>query len=124
MQPQWQIWFLAIRPKTLILSFCPVLIGTFLAFKEHTFHGLTFLFTLLTALGIQIAANLANDYFDFVKGADTARAQRADARHTVWADEPLQHPQSDAPRFCADGGLWILFDLGGRRRIAFLVFYR
>ncbi len=72
MQPQWKIWFLAIRPKTLVLSFCPVLIGTFLAFKEHSFHGLTCLFTLLTALGIQIAANLANDYFDFLKGADTA----------------------------------------------------
>lgn len=81
MMPQWQIWFLAIRPKTLILSCCPVLIGTFLAFKEHTFNGLTCLFTLLTALGIQIAANLANDYFDFVKGADT-KARKGPIRVT------------------------------------------
>ena len=66
------IWLLAIRPKTLAASLSPILIGTAMALKTGFFDLLTFLFTLLTGLGIQIATNLANDYFDYKKGADTS----------------------------------------------------
>lgn len=66
-----QIWTLAIRPKTLIASISPVLIGTTLSIKIGSFDWLIFLCTLCTALGIQITTNLANDYFDYLKGADT-----------------------------------------------------
>ena len=65
------MWIQAARPKTIVASLCPVLIGGTLALNEHHTHPLLFLFTLLTALGIQVSTNLANDYFDFVKGADT-----------------------------------------------------
>jgi 1,4-dihydroxy-2-naphthoate octaprenyltransferase len=67
-----KIFLLAIRPKTLAASLCPVLMGTAMALKSGAFDALVFLSTLLTALAIQIATNLANDYFDFKKGADTA----------------------------------------------------
>lgn len=60
----------ATRPKTLIVSICPVLLGTALALKEGFFEPLTLLFLLLTGLGVQITTNLANDWLDFVKGAD------------------------------------------------------
>lgn len=66
------IWLQAARPKTLIATLSPVTLGSVCALKTGVFHPLTFLFTLLTALGIQIGTNLANDYFDCVKGADTA----------------------------------------------------
>ncbi|HEY2811220.1 MAG TPA: 1,4-dihydroxy-2-naphthoate polyprenyltransferase [Rhabdochlamydiaceae bacterium] len=66
-------WILASRPKTLVAALSPVLIGTTIALSEGIFHPLAFLFTLLTAMGIQILTNLANDYFDFIKGADTAQ---------------------------------------------------
>lgn len=66
------VWTLAARPKTLIASISPVLIGTTLAITQGCFHFTTFMMTLATALAIQITTNLANDYFDFVKGADTA----------------------------------------------------
>ena len=68
----YRVFLLAIRPKTLAASVCPVLVGTAMALKAGSFDFYTFLFTLLTGLEIQIATNLANDYFDFKKGADTA----------------------------------------------------
>jgi 1,4-dihydroxy-2-naphthoate octaprenyltransferase len=67
-----RVWLLAIRPKTLIASVSPVLIGTTLALSDGFFNPFLFLVTLLTAIGIQISTNLANDYFDFLKGADNA----------------------------------------------------
>ena len=68
-----QIWISAARPKTLAAGFSPVLLGTTLALFEGSFNLLLFLMTLVTALGIQISANFANDYFDFIKGADTVK---------------------------------------------------
>lgn len=66
-----QVWTQAARPKTLVAGISPVLIGTTIAICQGRFNLTIFLFTLLTALGIQIGTNLSNDYFDFIKGADT-----------------------------------------------------
>ncbi len=59
---------LASRPKTWIASLSPVCIGASLA--PHL-HERLFVLTLLFSLFIQIGTNFANDYFDFVNGADT-----------------------------------------------------
>ena len=64
-------WILAIRPKTLPAAIAPVVIGTAMAFGDGVFHGPSALMALSAALFIQIGTNLANDYFDFKKGADT-----------------------------------------------------
>ena len=66
-----QVWVHASRPKTLVIGISPVLIGATLAISQGLFHPLLFLFTLATAMAIQIGTNLANDYFDCLKGADT-----------------------------------------------------
>jgi 1,4-dihydroxy-2-naphthoate octaprenyltransferase len=65
-------WILAIRPQTLPAAIAPVVIGTAMAFGDGLFHGPSALMALSAALCIQIGTNLANDYFDFKKGADTA----------------------------------------------------
>ena len=70
---------MAIRLKTLGASVAPVLLGGAIAFHSGThlkassekFHLLTFLMTLLGAMLLQVGSNLANDYFDFIKGSDT-----------------------------------------------------
>ncbi len=67
------IWIQAARPKTLIASISPVLIASIVARTHGEFSFLTFLFTLLTAIGIQVVTNFANDYFDFLKGSDTKK---------------------------------------------------
>jgi len=65
-------WILAIRPKTLPAAIAPVAIGTAMAYGDGLFHAPSALMALSAALCIQIGTNLANDYFDFKKGADTA----------------------------------------------------
>ena len=64
-------WILAIRPQTLPAAIAPVMIGTAMAFGDGLFSPLAAFMALVAALCIQIGTNLANDYFDFKKGADT-----------------------------------------------------
>ncbi len=64
-------WLLAIRPKTLPAALAPVLVGTALAAADGTFALGPALAAALGALLLQIGSNIANDYFDYLKGADT-----------------------------------------------------
>src|SRR5215208_496651 len=64
-------WILAARPATLPAAVVPVLVGAAAALSEGAqFRGKIFLMTLICALLIQIGTNFANDYSDFVRGAD------------------------------------------------------
>ena len=64
-------WLLAIRPKTLLASIAPVTLGFSIAYIEKNSINIpTALVTMLCALALQIASNLANDYLDAVKGVD------------------------------------------------------
>jgi 1,4-dihydroxy-2-naphthoate octaprenyltransferase len=67
-----QAWTLAARPKTLTAAVAPVLVGTGLAAHDGALAVPPALAALLGAILIQIATNLANDYYDFVRGGDTA----------------------------------------------------
>lgn len=68
----WNIWWLAIRPKTLPAAAAGVTMGGALAWRDGVFRPDAFLVCLLAALLLQIGSNLANDVFDFERGADTA----------------------------------------------------
>lgn len=67
-----QAWLMAIRPKTLPAAVAPVVVGTALAWADGVFVLLPAVAALVAALLIQIGTNLANDYFDYVQGADVA----------------------------------------------------
>lgn len=70
-----RLWWLAARPKTLPAALAPVLVGTVMAASAGLAHWPAAFAALLGALLIQVGTNFANDYFDFLKGADTvARA--------------------------------------------------
>lgn len=68
---KFRIWFLASRPKTLWAGIAPVTMGSSMAFADGLFHWPSALAALLCSILIQIGTNFANDYFDFVHGADT-----------------------------------------------------
>src|SRR2546423_9205631 len=78
-----RLWLVASRPRTLPAAVAPVLVGTSLAGTEGTFKPLRFLCALIGSIFIQIGTNLANDYSDARRGADTEdrpRPVRATAR--------------------------------------------
>lgn len=68
----WRIWFLASRPRTLPAAVAPVLVGSALAWRDGGFDPGAATLCLGFALLVQIGTNFANDYYDFVRGADTA----------------------------------------------------
>jgi 1,4-dihydroxy-2-naphthoate polyprenyltransferase len=70
---QFQIWWLAIRPRTLPAAAAGVVAGTALALHDHAFRLLPALAALLVALLLQIGSNLANDVFDYERGSDSGR---------------------------------------------------
>lgn len=68
-----KIWLMASRLKTLPAAIAPILIATAMAYGDGKHHFLSAAICLLCALLIQIGTNLANDYFDFIKGTDTEK---------------------------------------------------
>jgi 1,4-dihydroxy-2-naphthoate octaprenyltransferase len=66
-----RLWLVASRPRTLPAAVAPVLVGTALAGTEGTFKPLRFACALIGSIFIQIGTNLANDYSDARRGADT-----------------------------------------------------
>jgi 1,4-dihydroxy-2-naphthoate octaprenyltransferase len=67
------IWVQAARPRTLPAAIAPVLVGTAAAWQwaGHLPRVLAFVVALIGSIFIQIGANLANDYSDARRGADT-----------------------------------------------------
>lgn len=66
-------WVLAARPKTLAAAMVPVLVGSALSVYLDGaifFDWRKFVICFLFASLMQIAANLINDLFDFLKGSD------------------------------------------------------
>ncbi len=64
-------WMLATRPRTLPAAIAPVVLGSATAVADKSFAWLPAVAALIVALLLQITVNLANDYFDYLKGIDT-----------------------------------------------------
>jgi 1,4-dihydroxy-2-naphthoate octaprenyltransferase len=69
-----RIWLMAARPRTLPAAVAPVLVGTAAAVQwvGHVPRWGAFFAALVGSIFIQIGTNLANDYSDAKRGADTA----------------------------------------------------
>ena len=64
-------WIMASRPRTLPAALAPVVVGSAMALADKSFVWLPAVAALLVALVLQVGVNLANDYFDYLKGIDT-----------------------------------------------------
>ena len=63
-------WMLAVRPYSLGNAVILILVGSALAWTDGSFHALPALLCLLFAVLMQCTANLVNDLWDYLKGAD------------------------------------------------------
>lgn len=67
------LWLRAARPRTLPAAIAPVLVGTAAAYAvAESLHWGAFIAALVGSILIQIGTNLANDYSDARRGADTS----------------------------------------------------
>jgi 1,4-dihydroxy-2-naphthoate octaprenyltransferase len=73
MPRQARIWLTALRPISFTASIIPVLVGTAIAAQDE-FHPLLFVLALIGSVAIHAGTNLVNDYFDHVKGTDSAES--------------------------------------------------
>jgi 1,4-dihydroxy-2-naphthoate octaprenyltransferase len=68
-----RLWLMAARPRTLPAAIAPVLVGTAAAVQvSDRLRVGAFVAALIGSVFIQIGTNLANDYSDARRGADTA----------------------------------------------------
>jgi 1,4-dihydroxy-2-naphthoate octaprenyltransferase len=66
-----KLWIVAMRAPFFTASAVPVVLGSIIGWHDGgPFHWLRFLLTLVGAVAAQAGANLANDYYDHVFGAD------------------------------------------------------
>ncbi|MGH7752946.1 MAG: 1,4-dihydroxy-2-naphthoate octaprenyltransferase, partial [Gemmatimonadales bacterium] len=74
------VWWRAVRPFSFTASFTPILVGSASALHQGApfpanlanFHPDRFLAALVGAVAIHAGTNLINDYYDHVRGVDTA----------------------------------------------------
>ncbi len=63
-------WISAARPRTLPLALAGLALGNLLSANQATFIPMVALMSILTATFLQVLSNFANDYGDYVNGAD------------------------------------------------------
>ena len=68
---RYEAWKTAARIHTLPAAVVPVLVGSGLAYGDDVFRWDAFVWALVGALAIQVAANFANDASDARRGADS-----------------------------------------------------
>jgi 1,4-dihydroxy-2-naphthoate octaprenyltransferase len=69
---RWRIWVSAARLRTLPAAVAPVVAGSAIAGHDRRFDPAAAALCLAFALLVQIGTNFANDYYDFLHGADNA----------------------------------------------------
>lgn len=72
-----KVWLGSVRPKTLLASLSPVLVGGAYAWAQGISNWPVWILTAVTAMLLQIIANLANDFFDYKHGFDIPGSQGA-----------------------------------------------
>jgi 1,4-dihydroxy-2-naphthoate octaprenyltransferase len=71
--PKVRAWYQAARPRSLTATYVPIGLAGAIALGDGMFDLARFILCLVAALSLQIAANLINEYVDFVRGSDAGK---------------------------------------------------
>lgn len=66
-------WYSATRPRVFTATYVPLALGGVIALDQGVFDLLPFVLALFSALCLQTAANLVNEYADYRRGADALK---------------------------------------------------
>ena len=69
--PRLKAWLALLRPHTLPASVSPVVVAIAYAIADGNFRWPQAALALIVAVSAQTVSNIANDWFDYKKGADT-----------------------------------------------------
>ncbi len=67
-------WVQAVRPQFFVASLLPALIGIRLASHDVRIDWFIAVLSIVGAVGVQLATNVANDYYDYLQGVDEGGA--------------------------------------------------
>ena len=73
---QLKPWITAARLRTLPLAVSNIVLGSLIACSQGKFNLVITLLGLATAVLLQVLSNYANDYGDFINGADNKRTSK------------------------------------------------
>ncbi len=68
--PRIAAWYSATRPRVFTATYAPMGVAAAAAIEDGVFRLLPFVLALVGTLFLQTAANLVNEYFDHIRGAD------------------------------------------------------
>lgn len=71
--PRVEAWYKATRPRVFTASYVPMGAAAAAAIANGVFRPLPFVLALVGVLFLQAGANLVNEYFDYVRGADALK---------------------------------------------------
>ncbi len=72
-QLKLEAWYRASRPRVFTASYVPMGIAAAAALQDGVFQPGAFVGALVGVMLLQTAANLINEYYDYVRGADTLK---------------------------------------------------
>lgn len=65
-----QAWYRALRPRVFTASYVPMGVAAAVAIQNGVFQIFPFVLALIGTMCLQTGANLVNEYYDFVRGAE------------------------------------------------------
>jgi 1,4-dihydroxy-2-naphthoate polyprenyltransferase len=71
--PRMAAWYSASRPRVFTATYVPMALAAVVAVQDDVFRPVPFVLALIGTLFLQTAANLVNEYFDYVRGADALK---------------------------------------------------